>query len=144
MSVDIISKMFGALFTDLLKVFDCLDSALLIAKLNIYGFSLTAIKLVHNYLSNRKQWTKINSSYSSLQEIIFGNPQGLNLGPILFNNFLIDFFFILEDIDIASYADDNALYLSADNVDGIIKSIEEASKTSFKWFNYNLMKINAD
>ena len=60
------SKMFGALLTDLSKAFDCLDHELLIAKLNAYGFSLTALKLVHNYLSNRKQRTKINSSYSSL------------------------------------------------------------------------------
>ena len=52
------SKMFGALLTDLSRVFDCLDHELLIAKLNAYGFSLTALKLVHNYLSNRKQRTK--------------------------------------------------------------------------------------
>ena len=47
-------KMFGAFLTDLSKGFDCLDHELFIAKLNAYGFSLTALKLVHNYLSNRK------------------------------------------------------------------------------------------
>ena len=47
-------KAFGALVTDLSKVFDCLDHELLIAKLNAYGFSLTASKLIHDYLSNRK------------------------------------------------------------------------------------------
>ena len=45
------SKMFGVLFTDLSKAFDCLDHELFIAKLNAYGFSLTASKLVQNYLS---------------------------------------------------------------------------------------------
>ena len=101
------SKIFGALLTDLLKAFDCLDHELLIAKLNAYGFSLTALKLVHNYLSNRKQWTKINSLYSSLLEIIFEVPQGSILGHLLFNIFLIDLFLIIKDTDIASYDDDS-------------------------------------
>ena len=52
------SNMFGALLTDLLKAFDCLDHELLIAKLNAYGSSLTALKLVRNYLSNRKNGQK--------------------------------------------------------------------------------------
>ena len=48
------NKMFGALLTDLSKAFDCLDHELPIPKRYAYGFSLTALKLVHNYLSNRK------------------------------------------------------------------------------------------
>ena len=36
------------------------DHELLIAKLNGYGFSLPALKLVHDYLSNRKQRAKVN------------------------------------------------------------------------------------
>ena len=58
-------KFFGALLTDLSKAFDCLPLELLIAKLHAYGFSLAALRLVHSYLSNRKQRTKINESYSS-------------------------------------------------------------------------------
>ena len=60
------SKMFGALLTDLSEAFDFLNHESIIAKLNAYGFSLTALKLVHNYLSNRKQQKKMSSSYSSL------------------------------------------------------------------------------
>ena len=99
--------MFGALPTDLSKAFDCLDDELLIAKLNAHGFSLTALKLVHNYLSNRKQRAKVNSTYSSLLEIIFRVPQRSILGPLLFNIFLIDLLFIIENTDITSCADDN-------------------------------------
>ena len=77
-------------------------------------------------------------------DIIFGVPQGLILGPLVFNIFLIGLFFIIEDTDIASYSDDNIPYVSADNINGVIKSLEKASEVLFKWFNDNLMKINAD
>ena len=50
-------KVFAALLTDLSKTFDCLDHELLIAKLNSYGFSPTALRLIHDYLSHRKQRT---------------------------------------------------------------------------------------
>ena len=59
------SQMFGALLTDLSKAYDCLDHELLMAKLKAYGFNLAVLKLVHDYLSNRKQRTKANRTYSS-------------------------------------------------------------------------------
>ena len=55
-------EMFGALLADLSKAFDCFSHDLLIAKLNAYGFSIAALRFVQNYLSNRKQRTKINSA----------------------------------------------------------------------------------
>ena len=48
-------KAFGALLTDLSKAFDCLSHELIIAKLNVYGFSLSALNLMQSYLSERKQ-----------------------------------------------------------------------------------------
>ena len=39
-------KIFGALLTDLSKVFGCLSHDLLLAKLNTYGFSLLALRLM--------------------------------------------------------------------------------------------------
>ena len=41
-------KMFGALLTGFSKAFDCLRHELTIAKLNAYGFNLTALKLMHS------------------------------------------------------------------------------------------------
>ena len=44
-------KTFGAHLTDLSKAFHCLPHDLLIAKLNSYGFSIAALRLVQNYIS---------------------------------------------------------------------------------------------
>ena len=120
-------KVFGALLTDLSKAFDCLDHELLAAKLNAYGFSLPALRLINNYLSNRKQRTKTENTYRTWLDIIFGVPQGSILGPLLFNVFLADLFFAVNDIDDASYADDNTPYMVADNVDDPITFLEQAS-----------------
>ena len=43
-------KVFGAVLTDLSKAFYCICHDLLIVKLNVYGLSLPALKLITDYL----------------------------------------------------------------------------------------------
>ena len=137
-------KSFGAILTDQSKAFDCLDHKLLTAKLNAYGFDLPALRLIHDYLSNRKQRTKIDDKYSSWSEILFGVLQGSILGLLLFNILLADLFFIVQDIDIASHADDTTPFIVEDNIENLIASLEEASNTLFVWFKNNRLKSNPD
>ena len=53
-------------------------------------------------------------------------------------------FFIANDIDIDSYADDNTPYMIADNVDDVITSLEQASNSLYEWFKNNLLRSNSD
>ena len=111
--------MSSALLTDISKVFDCLNHKLLTAKLNAYGFTLPALKLIYNYLSNRKQRVRVNDS-NSLEDSI--------LGPLLFNIFLADLCFTLNNTEIANYADDTTLYAVSDNIDDLISSMKDPQK----------------
>ena len=135
-------KSFGALLTDLSKVFDCLSHELLLAKIHVYGFSIAALRLIHSYLTNRKQRTTVNLSYNPWEEILCGVPQGSILAPLLFNIFLCDLFFIINETDFASYADDYRSYRTANTIDEVIQSLEHESMMLFQWFSDNQMKAN--
>ena len=63
---------------------------------------------------------------------------------LLFNIFLCDLFLFINDIDIASYADDNIPYTVHKNPEKIIKVLENTSFDLLKWFKNNRMKANAD
>ena len=134
----------GALLTDLSKAFDCLPHDLLIAKLNAYGMDLPSLRVLHSYLTNRKQRVRVNNAYSTWCKVESGVPQGSVLGPLLFNIFLCDLFLFLTDIDIASYADDNTPYFTRKNIDEVLVDIENASETMFLWFKNNSMKANPE
>ena len=57
----------GTILMDLSKSYD-----LLVAKFEAYGIDKNGLNLIHNYLTNRKQRTKISSSYSEWYDIVRG------------------------------------------------------------------------
>ena len=81
------------LLMDSSKAYDYVNHDLIIAKLQAYGVGVNSLRLIQNYLSQRKQKGKVGSSSSEWLEIILGLPQGSILGPILFNVFSMICFF---------------------------------------------------
>ena len=120
-------QVFRALLTNLSKIFDCLSHGLIIAKLNAYGFKLSALNLIHNCLSKSQSVT-----------------QGSILGPILLNFFISDLFFVVKDVNIASYADDDTFYQSGKSVDDVVNGLQVSAEKIFKWFSDYQMKRNTD
>ena len=54
----------GTTFMDLFKGFDTLKHNLLLAKLNAYGFSFNAMKIVQRFLREPVQKVNINNNFS--------------------------------------------------------------------------------
>ena len=133
---------YGVLLTDLSKAFDCLSHDLLIAKLHAYGLDIKSLRLMYSYLTNRKQRVKINDTYSSWSEILFGVPQGSILGPLLFNIFICDLFLFISYFDITNYADDNTPYSANNNIVDVLNNLKLQANILDKWFKDNYMKAN--
>ena len=68
----------------------------------------------------------------------------VNSRPTSIQYILADLFFIVKDIDIASYADDNTPFIVEDNIENVISSLEEAANALFDWFDNNRLKSNPD
>ena len=123
---------------------DCLPHDLLIAKLNAYGVGISPLRLIFDYLTNRKQRAKIGNDYSSWREILYDVLQGSILGQILFNIFICDLFLITDDFEMANYADDTTPYVCGRDKTSVIKSLENAAEIAFTWFKNNQIKGNED
>ena len=108
---------------DLSEAYDCLPHDLMIAKIEAYGISKEGLQLISDYLSYRKQRTKIGSAYSDWANVIRGIPQGSILGPLLFNIFINDIFLVVEKSDICNFADDNTFYSHGSNLPLILNNL---------------------
>ena len=78
-------KKIGTMFTDLTKVFDTLNHNLLLSK------------LYKSYMSKRFQRIYINKKFSEQCKVFLRLPQGSILDLLLFNIFIKDIFYFIQD-----------------------------------------------
>ena len=74
----------------------------------------------------------------------YGESQGYILGRLLSNIFIRDPCFIVNEADVASYADDNTPFVSGDRLDDVLYSLENTSLKLFDWFSNDQMRANPD
>ena len=132
----------GVIACDLSKAFDTLPHDLLIAKLEAYGFGKPSLRFLFDYLNDRKQRCKVGSSYSFWLDTLNGVPQGSVLGPLLFNIFINDFFFFIQECNTCNFADDNSLYVAGETLDTVVCKLEIDLVNAMRWFQNNSLVTN--
>ena len=132
----------AAILMDLSKAFDTINHDLLIAKLHSYGVGDKALRLFMDYLNNRWQRTKVNGTYSTWAELLYGVPQGSILGPLLFNIYLNDLFLEIGQTNICNFADDTTPHASGYELNEVLINLEHDSNLILEWFRDNYMTLN--
>ena len=136
------------IYCDLSKAFDTVDHDILLYKLNHYGIRGNTLKWFKSYLSNRKQSTYINQTYSDVLENNIGVPQGSVLGPLLFLIYINDIINITphEDpnINIRLFADDTNIFISDKSIDNVYNIAQTTINKLYSWFSNNKLTLNTD
>ena len=120
---------------DLSKAYEYVSHDLIIAKLEAYEVGENNLRLIQNYLSQRKKKVKVGSYLSEWLK-------GSILGSILFNVFINDLLLFIKETDICNFADDATLYACRKDLDTISNKLELETNTAKKWLKDNKMVAN--
>ena len=115
------SGVVGTILMDLSKTFDCLPHEPVLAKLHAYEVDIKSLKLLQDYLSNRTQRAKLDSTYLLTYSLTHSLTYLLNyLLSEGNNNFVTRFEDLKLSVNSALVFDSMLLYVS--NV--IVKNIK--------------------
>ena len=137
-------KIIGTILLDFRAAFDILDHSLLLEKLSCYAFEDSANKWIKSYLTNRKYSVYFNGSYSEIEEVQYGVPQGSCLGPLLFSIFINDLPLVLKSATIVMYADDVTVYDSASTAEELNEVLNKELRLIKEWVTENRLALNIE
>ena len=137
-----LSKLVGLVFIDLKKAFDTVDHDILCKKLELYGVQQRELSWFRSYLSNRKQFCRVNGVDSNVAEIEVGVPQGSCLGPLLFLIYINDLPQAVQDSSVTMYADDTSLCHQSHDLTQLNEAINSDLKKLETWLNGNKLSLN--
>ena len=129
-------------YLDFKKAFDTINHDILINKLVNAGIGQSLSNLLRNYLSNRKQKTKLYGVTSTLKAVKIGVPQGSTIGPIMFIVFINDLPNVLQHSSALMYADDTVLYSSHLASKTVRKNIQCDLDKVQNWCKENRLTVN--
>ena len=131
-----------AVFIDLAKAFDTVNHEILLKKLDFIGIKGNLLKLLKNYLCNRKQSTTVNNRTSKYRNITCGVPQGSILGPLLFLIYVNDLSSVLRKCKYQLYADDTVIYHTCNDINDSKDKLESDLSRFTDWCDGNALTVN--
>ena len=73
-----------------------------------------------------------------------GVPNVSTLVSLLFNLFINDFIYAIENSHVSKLSDDNAIYSCDDSIETILSSLKGDINDILKWFEHNRIAVNRD
>ena len=137
-----LGKLVGLVFIDLKKAFDTVDHDILCKKLEYYGIQQRELAWFKSYLSNRKQFSRVNGVDSSIEEINVGVPQGSCLGLLLFLIYINDLPRAVRNSNVSMYADDTSLCHQSRDINQLNEAINDDLTQVEKWLKGNKLSLN--
>merc|ERR1712240_332 len=160
------NKMTTIIQTDLSAAFDTIDAAALTDKLHYYGVTGQELRLLHSFLTYRRQYVQIDTFTSKIENSLpCSVVQGSKLSATLYTLYTSEIALLYtlmgtdyyeqitgqktnDDLDIdhiiINYVDDSTNIISSDSKDQLQKYIDQYYILLTYYYDLNYLKINSD